>query len=102
MPRYARYVVDVNRPPENAPMYPGVNNTELCPTRFFSGDALYRDGMAPDAAEAMAGLGGKGAKGWETVGGVAGGVIKLIVEGCGVSAVAKEKIEKAGGQAILL
>src|SRR5574337_988252 len=49
--RHSRYLIDLNRPPENAPMYPGVNNTELCPTRFFSGDALYRDGAAPDDAE---------------------------------------------------
>ena len=51
VPRYARYVVDLNRPPENAPMYPGVNNTELCPTRFFSGEPLYYEGMAPSEAE---------------------------------------------------
>lgn len=51
VPRYARYVVDLNRPPENTPMYPGQNNTELCPTRFFSGEPLYREGRAPDEAE---------------------------------------------------
>jgi N-formylglutamate deformylase len=51
VPRYSRYLIDLNRPSENAPMYPGVNNTELCPTRFFSGEPLYRDGAAPDAAE---------------------------------------------------
>ncbi len=51
VPRHARYVVDLNRPPENTPMYPGVNNTELCPTRFFTGEPLYREGEAPDAAE---------------------------------------------------
>jgi N-formylglutamate deformylase len=51
LPRVARYVVDLNRPPGNAPMYPGRNNTELCPTRFFSGEPLCRDGKAPDAAE---------------------------------------------------
>ncbi len=51
VPLHSRYVIDLNRPPENAPMYAGVNNTELCPTRFFSGDALYRHGMAPDEAE---------------------------------------------------
>ncbi|WP_418318712.1 N-formylglutamate deformylase [Piscinibacter sakaiensis] len=50
-PRYSRFVIDLNRPPGNAPMYPGVNNTELCPTRFFTGDPLYRDGSAPDAAQ---------------------------------------------------
>jgi N-formylglutamate deformylase len=51
VPRYSRYVIDLNRPPENTPMYAGVNNTELCPTRFFTGDPLYRDGCLPDAAE---------------------------------------------------
>jgi len=50
VPRHSRYVVDLNRPPENTPMYPGANNTELCPTRFFSGEPLYREGCAPDAA----------------------------------------------------
>ena len=51
VPRIARYVVDLNRPPENTPMYPGANNTELCPTRFFSGEPLYRDGQTPDDVE---------------------------------------------------
>ena len=50
-PRASRYVIDLNRPPDNAPMYPGANNTELCPTRFFTGDALYRDGGAPSDTE---------------------------------------------------
>jgi N-formylglutamate deformylase len=54
VPRYSRYVVDLNRPPEDTPMYPGVNNTGLAPTRFFSGDALYREGQAPAAAEIAA------------------------------------------------
>ena len=51
VPRYSRYLIDLNRPPENQPMYPGANNTELCPTRHFTGEAIYRDGLAPDAAE---------------------------------------------------
>ena len=50
-PRISRYVIDLNRPPDDAPMYPGASNTELCPTRFFTGDPLYREGCAPDAAE---------------------------------------------------
>jgi N-formylglutamate deformylase len=49
VPRCSRFVIDLNRPPENTPMYAGSNNTELCPTRFFSGDPIYRDGLAPDA-----------------------------------------------------
>ena len=51
VPRYSRYVIDLNRPPENSAMYAGANNTELCPTRFFSGDVLYRQGLAPDEPE---------------------------------------------------
>ncbi len=51
VPRYSRYLIDLNRPPGNTPMYPGVNNTELCPTHFFTGDKLYRPGKEPDAAQ---------------------------------------------------
>ena len=51
VPRYSRYCIDLNRPPENTPMYAGANNTELCPTRAFSGEPIYREGMAPDDAE---------------------------------------------------
>ena len=51
VPRHSRYVIDLNRPSDNRPMYAGANNTELCPTRFFTGDALYRDGQAPTTAE---------------------------------------------------
>jgi len=51
VPRLSRYVIDLNRPPEDAPLYAGANNTELCPTRFFSGEPLYRAGQAPDGAE---------------------------------------------------
>ena len=48
-PRTSRYVIDLNRPSDDAPMYPGAANTELCPTRFFTGDELYRPGRAPHA-----------------------------------------------------
>jgi N-formylglutamate deformylase len=51
VPAFSRYVIDLNRPPDDAPMYAGANNTELCPTRFFTGDPLYRNGRVPDAAE---------------------------------------------------
>lgn len=49
--RYSRYVVDLNRPREDTPMYSGVNTTGLCPVSFFTGEPLYRPGQAPDAAE---------------------------------------------------
>ncbi len=51
VPHCSRYVIDLNRPSENTPMYAGANNTELCPTRFFTGDALYLDGRAPGVQE---------------------------------------------------
>jgi N-formylglutamate deformylase len=44
-------VVDLNRPSDNRPMYAGANNTELCPTRFFTGEPLYREGRSPLEAE---------------------------------------------------
>ncbi|MBC7608384.1 MAG: N-formylglutamate amidohydrolase, partial [Polaromonas sp.] len=46
-PHVSRYVIDLNRPPDDAPMYPGASNTELCPTRFFTGEALYLPGQEP-------------------------------------------------------
>lgn len=51
VPRYSRFLIDLNRAPDNTPMYAGANNTELCPTRFFTGDPIYHDGQAPDAVE---------------------------------------------------
>ena len=51
VPRLSRYAIDLNRPPEDTPMYPGVNNTGLCPTTAFTGERIYREGQQPDAAE---------------------------------------------------
>jgi N-formylglutamate deformylase len=51
VPVHSRYLVDLNRPSDNQPMYPGRNNTELCPTRHFTGEPIYREGQAPDEAE---------------------------------------------------
>jgi len=48
---HSRYVVDLNRDPDGKPLYPGADNTELCPTGGFDGGPLYREGAAPDAAE---------------------------------------------------
>ena len=44
-------MIDLNRPREDTPMYPGVNNTGLVPTRFFTGEPLYLEGQEPGAAE---------------------------------------------------
>jgi N-formylglutamate deformylase len=50
-PSVSRYVIDLNRPPDDQPMYPGASNTELCPTRFFTGEPLYEQGIAPSTQE---------------------------------------------------
>ncbi len=50
-PRYSRYVVDLNRPPDDVSLYPGQNTTGLCPIVQFSGEPVYRDGALPDLAE---------------------------------------------------
>ena len=51
VPVHSRYLIDLNRPSDNRPMYAGRNNTELCPTRHFTGEPIYREGQAPDEAE---------------------------------------------------
>ncbi|MCK5366360.1 MAG: N-formylglutamate deformylase [Gammaproteobacteria bacterium] len=50
-PFYSRFVIDLNRPPDGEPLYPGADNTELCPTRCFDETAIYRVGEAPGASE---------------------------------------------------
>ena len=54
VPHWSRYVVDLNRPPDDASLYPGQNTTGLCPVVQFSGAPVYREGMQPDAAEIAA------------------------------------------------
>lgn len=49
--RYSRYVVDLNRPPDNATLYPGQAKLGLCPDTTFDGEALYKQGKAPDDTE---------------------------------------------------
>ena len=48
--RISRSVIDVNRDPSGASLYPGQTTTELCPTTTFAGEPLYRD-APPDIAE---------------------------------------------------
>lgn len=45
----SRTVIDANRDPSGASLYPGQATTELCPTTTFDGEPLYRPGEAPDA-----------------------------------------------------
>lgn len=49
--RFSRYVVDLNRPPDDAALYPGQAQIGLCPVRTFAGEEIYLAGTAPDAAE---------------------------------------------------
>jgi N-formylglutamate deformylase len=46
----SRYVIDVNRPPDGANLYPGRDTPKLCPTDTFDSRPLYRD-AGPDDAE---------------------------------------------------
>jgi N-formylglutamate deformylase len=47
----SRSVIDPNRDPSGASLYPGQATTELCPTTTFDGEPLYRDGALPNAAD---------------------------------------------------
>ncbi len=47
----SRYVVDLNRPPDGASMYPGQDNTPVCPVDTFDREPLYVPGSEPDAAQ---------------------------------------------------
>jgi formiminoglutamase len=49
--RISRTVIDMNRPPDGASLYPGQATTDLCPLTSFDGEPLYRPGQEPDAAE---------------------------------------------------
>ena len=49
--RHSRYVVDLNRDPEGAALYPGADNTEILPLLTFDREPIYRDGAEPDEDE---------------------------------------------------
>lgn len=49
-PAVSRYVIGLNRPPDDAPMYPGAANTELCPTSFFTGTRSTKQAAHPTPA----------------------------------------------------
>ncbi len=50
-PKYSRYVIDLNRPPDDVSLYPGQNTTGLCPIRQFSGEPVYIEGHWPSEHE---------------------------------------------------
>lgn len=51
VPHHSRYVVDLNRSPDDVSLYPGQNTTGLCPIVQFSGEPVYRPGQEPSAEE---------------------------------------------------
>lgn len=51
---HSRYVVDLNRDPAGAALYPGADNTELCPTRTFANEPLYAEAAGPAESEIAA------------------------------------------------
>ncbi len=48
---HSRYVIDLNRPPDDANLYPGQETTGLCPLDTFHRQPLYRTGAEPDPDE---------------------------------------------------
>jgi N-formylglutamate deformylase len=48
---HSRYVVDLNRPPNDESLYPGQKKTGLVPLDTFAGEALYKPGQAPSDDE---------------------------------------------------
>ena len=53
--RYSRYLIDLNRPPDDAALYSAAAQTGLCPTLSFAGEPLYLDSSAPLTAAEVAG-----------------------------------------------
>lgn len=51
---HSRYVIDLNRDPSGLALYPGADNSELCPTRTFANAPIYLPGETPDDAEIAA------------------------------------------------
>jgi N-formylglutamate deformylase len=48
---HSRYVVDLNRPPDNANLYPGQDTTGIVPLDTFHKEPLYLPGFPPSEAE---------------------------------------------------
>ena len=48
---HSRYVVDLNRPPDGANLYPGRDTPRLCPVDTFGREPLYRGAVEPGKRE---------------------------------------------------
>ncbi len=51
VPRWSRYVADLNRDPGGQALYPGRSETSLVPLTNFAGESIYAAGDEPGAAE---------------------------------------------------
>lgn len=51
VPVHSRYVIDLNRPPDDVSLYPGQNTTGLCPIVQFSGEPVYLEREQPSLDE---------------------------------------------------
>ncbi len=51
VPRWSRYVADLNRDPEGHALYPGRSETSLVPVVTFAGEPIYSQGDEPRAKE---------------------------------------------------
>jgi len=45
---HSRYVVDLNRPADDAPLYPGLAGSGVCPVETFAGEPIWR---SPDVVD---------------------------------------------------
>lgn len=48
---HSRYVIDLNRAPDNVSLYPGQSTTGLCPLDSFAEQPIYKAGCAPEINE---------------------------------------------------
>ena len=48
---FSRYLIDVNRDPYGENLYPKKTSTELCPTKNFFGQQIYKKGFEPNKEE---------------------------------------------------
>ncbi|MFT5529928.1 MAG: N-formylglutamate deformylase [Alteromonadaceae bacterium] len=51
IPKYSRYVIDLNRDPHGIDLYPDENSTELCPLSGFDLSPIYLAGQQPNGVE---------------------------------------------------
>mgnify|MGYP001821295839 CR=1 FL=1 len=51
---FSRYVVDLNRPADDAELYPGSNTPGLCPSQTFAGADIYLEPIEIDRAARVA------------------------------------------------